>query len=350
MGENGSPVLKVELPDEPDLSTSERESMDNISPHHDYDYDSTVSSETVPSYNQLNYNENIQRFFNSRPTTVGNRSANASASLMLNVTDNPEREQTFDESGHFSAASNLMLDIHQGTTSSTDSVGASRMVLMQASSLTEAQLLRHNDDMEKSLIKKHRECRNSISPSKKSAERKSDVIGLFSHGIKRAVARSWENDDPNKSTKIQHSAEGRMFSARLPNGMGIGGAVGGIGAGGIITSSGVDIPPTMHNVIVNSSVASNNIWPPCLLGTGSQVAVQTTQINQFAPPQSSIFPTTVYLLPTTPANASVPQLASMPSQATTSATAAVAAPSHQYMPYMTGLMHPYVYSILRVRV
>lgn len=44
--------------------------LGEISPHHEY-YDSKSSSETPPSYNQLNYNENIQRFFQSKPKTTG---------------------------------------------------------------------------------------------------------------------------------------------------------------------------------------------------------------------------------------------------------------------------------------
>lgn len=48
--------------------------LGEISPHHEY-YDSKSSSETPPSYNQLNYNENIQRFFQSKPkTTVSDES------------------------------------------------------------------------------------------------------------------------------------------------------------------------------------------------------------------------------------------------------------------------------------
>lgn len=43
--------------------------LGEISPHHEY-YDSKSSSETPPSYNQLNYNENIQRFFMSKPMTT----------------------------------------------------------------------------------------------------------------------------------------------------------------------------------------------------------------------------------------------------------------------------------------
>lgn len=40
--------------------------LGEISPHHEY-YDSKSSTETLPSYNQLNYNENIERFFKSKP-------------------------------------------------------------------------------------------------------------------------------------------------------------------------------------------------------------------------------------------------------------------------------------------
>lgn len=54
--------------------------LGEISPHHDY-YDSKSSSETPPSYNQLNYNENIQRFFQSKPkTTVSDESVDRIAS------------------------------------------------------------------------------------------------------------------------------------------------------------------------------------------------------------------------------------------------------------------------------
>lgn len=43
--------------------------LGQISPHHEY-FDSKSSTETPPSYNQLNYNENIQRYFKSKPLTT----------------------------------------------------------------------------------------------------------------------------------------------------------------------------------------------------------------------------------------------------------------------------------------
>lgn len=36
-----------------------------------------MSSETPPSYNQLNYNDNLSRFFNSQPKTLSEKEVNA---------------------------------------------------------------------------------------------------------------------------------------------------------------------------------------------------------------------------------------------------------------------------------
>ena len=44
--------------------------MGNISPHY------SDSSESPPSYNQLTYNENLTRFFNSQPQTLSENEAN----------------------------------------------------------------------------------------------------------------------------------------------------------------------------------------------------------------------------------------------------------------------------------
>jgi len=56
--------------------------LGEISPHHEY-YDSKSSTETPPSYNQLNYNENIERFFKSKPpvaTMYGSDEENVNSS------------------------------------------------------------------------------------------------------------------------------------------------------------------------------------------------------------------------------------------------------------------------------
>lgn len=55
-----------------------------ISPHHDF-CDSKSSSETPPSYNQLNYNENITRFFQSNPKTSAAQEENQFASNAMEL-------------------------------------------------------------------------------------------------------------------------------------------------------------------------------------------------------------------------------------------------------------------------
>lgn len=56
--------------------------LGEISPHHEY-YDSKSSTETPPSYNQLNYDANIERFFKSKPpvaTMYGSDEENVTSS------------------------------------------------------------------------------------------------------------------------------------------------------------------------------------------------------------------------------------------------------------------------------
>lgn len=63
--------------------------LGEISPHHEY-FDSKSSSATPPSYNQLNYNENIQRFFESKPkTTISDESVDRGSTLQ-NTTDSDQ--------------------------------------------------------------------------------------------------------------------------------------------------------------------------------------------------------------------------------------------------------------------
>lgn len=60
--------------------------LGDISPHHDY-YDSKSSSETPPSYNQLNYNETLQRFFQSKPKTSFSDESNDRADASMTYND-----------------------------------------------------------------------------------------------------------------------------------------------------------------------------------------------------------------------------------------------------------------------
>ncbi|KAJ6636039.1 Period circadian protein [Pseudolycoriella hygida] len=162
--------LHLDLLQELELTPSERDSVIlgdvSPSPHHDY-YDSKSSSETPPSYNQLNYNENLQRFFNSRPTTTGSDNE-----MKMEPNDNEVGEpmtglsplQRCDGSGdsysggNCSSGSNNLMEVI--TNASNTETGASSDSF-KPPTLTEALLIRHNDDMEKSMIKKHKDSRNT---------------------------------------------------------------------------------------------------------------------------------------------------------------------------------------------
>ena len=63
--------------------------LGNISPHHE------TGSESPPSYNQLNYNDNLTRFFNSQPKTLTEKEASAieTSSLFENLEYKPTQQQ-----------------------------------------------------------------------------------------------------------------------------------------------------------------------------------------------------------------------------------------------------------------
>lgn len=204
--------LKLELPQESDLTISERDSvmLGEISPHHDY-CDSKSSSETPPSYNQLNYNENLQRFFDSKPIT------NEAGRSMTIETINDEiptwnnslsPNQYYNESGtgsagDLSSGSNVKLSsITQTSHSGTGTLSE----INQTPCITEDLINKHNDDMEKNMLKKHRELRNGYRNSEKSKKFVEKISNEHEHGVKRSGSNSWE-EEAFKSTKYQHHTE-----------------------------------------------------------------------------------------------------------------------------------------------
>lgn len=83
--------------------------------------------------------------------------------------------------------------------------------------LTESLLNRHNEDMEKLMMQKHRELRSSIKNSDKlkdsriktekgNATDQSTHYVNQSHGIKRSCSHSWEGDSYKVSFHLSHVA------------------------------------------------------------------------------------------------------------------------------------------------
>lgn len=174
--------LKLELPQESDLTFSERDSvmLGEISPHHDY-FDSKSSSETPPSYNQLNYNENLQRFFDSRPVTVEYPDmkmdqTDTEADTRANLSPMQCGESGGSESaGNMSSASNANMESITNTSTGTSNGS------YVPPALTEALLCKHNEDMEKMIIKRHK-----VSRINKGGEKSKKTQEQHSHGVKRS--------------------------------------------------------------------------------------------------------------------------------------------------------------------
>jgi period circadian protein 2 len=287
--------LKLDLPQEPDLTFSERDSVmfGEISPHHDY-YDSKSSSETPPSYKQLNYSENLQRFFDSRPvTTIAELEQ---MKMEQNYNDpcsriNSSPTQCFGESagsesaGNMSSASNVNME--SVTNTSTGNSNGSYI----PPTLTEALLCKHNDDMEKLIIKRHKVSRTTGKSDKK--QKGAEKVEYPSHGVKRSGSLSWEGE-AHKTLKHQHIVEVQKTTpAPFVN----------------------QLPPRPYKT------ANVDLWPPFSVSLTSLQSTQTTtQATPFA--TSNIFPTLYY----------IPQNVQDQRQITT----------YQYMPSV--LYQPMVYS------
>lgn len=178
--------LKLDLPQESDLTFSERDSvmLGEISPHFfDRDYlDSKSSSETPPSYNQLNYNENLQRFFDSRPVTTHDDDP---LKIDSNRVSNISPVHGFGgnlSSG--SSGSNAQMESITNTSTGTSSGS------YQPPTLTEALLCKHNEDMEKLIIKKHKVSRSGGKGGEKN-KKGPDKSAQEHSGVKRSASHSW---------------------------------------------------------------------------------------------------------------------------------------------------------------
>lgn len=253
--------LQLDLPQEPDLNFSERDSvmLGEISPHHDY-FDSKSSSETPPSYNQLNYNENLQRFFDSRPVTT-----TAEPNPQQMDTDKDTRQtlspmHCFGECGESESAGNMSSVSNAQMESVTNTSTGTSNGSYVPPTLTEALLCKHNEDMEKLIIKRHKVSRTvskSIDKNKKQTDKKQEQ---HAHGLKRSGSHSWEGD-AHKTSKQQHIIDPQKASyAPFPN----------------QTNANVDL------------------WPPFSVSLTSMQNTHTTaHAAHFNP--SKIFPTVYYV-------------------------------------------------------
>ncbi|XP_023318370.1 period circadian protein isoform X2 [Trichogramma pretiosum] len=229
-----------------DRSFSEHDSimLGEISPHHEY-LDSNSSTETPPSYNQLNYNDTIERFFNSNVVVQGTKgpfasdseeiaqsSANSSEELGKNnnTASRPDGRRNKDlkcaasstngsgngsgsnemlssESNNqqsFSGGTNSNATTSQTTTnnSSNNNNNDNKNKGFKPPLLTESILHKHDAEMETLLVQKHRELKKGDKIRNKSNDQKAKAAAA-------AAAQSGQapnNAANNKSSRLKRSA------------------------------------------------------------------------------------------------------------------------------------------------
>ncbi|KAL9697523.1 hypothetical protein quinque_000964 [Culex quinquefasciatus] len=315
MDEVTQPELKLNLLNESDFTFSERDSvmLGEISPHHDY-FNSKSSSETPPSYNQLNYNDNLQRFFDSRPVmnieeSLKNDSSGGTNTEIQDDRTNVSPNQRFSASGgggsggsagNFSSESNAQMDSTTNTTSNTGTSSGS----VQPPTLTEELLCQHNEDMQKVMLKRHREARTTSRGADKSRKGPPDKVytNIATHGVKRGSSHSWEEDmhktakhqhnsNPMRdyqpqSSSVQHTVLPKPTQQRLP-------VVPMDTCRAVVTTTAVTMGQQTATVPYNLPRAGE-MWPPFSVSVTTVQTAQTSSSASFVP-SHSIFPTLYYI-------------------------------------------------------
>ncbi|XP_055546661.1 period circadian protein-like [Wyeomyia smithii] len=331
------PELKLNLLNESDFTFSERDSvmLGKVSPHHDY-FDSKSSSETPPSYNQLNYDDNLQRFFNSHPVNNIEESIKMDSSGgahtdtvdgRTNVSPNQRfsggsGEGSNDSAGNFSSESNGQLH------SSTDASSGS----MLPSSLTEEILCQHNEDMQKVMLKRHREARTLARSTEKNKKGPPEKAQVCAHGVKRGSSHSWEGDiqktvrHQHKQTVASNMKNQPLHAVTPSNPTPISSAVVTMPSRTVITTAASSAAP-QGSTLPYSLPRNSDLWAPFSVSVASIQTTQNSASVSFVP-SHSIFPTLYYIT-------AAPQPAPRPSGAEMPRINPIS------VPYMNDMMYPH---------
>lgn len=217
---------------EPDNSHYERDTMmlGGISPHHDYN-DSQSSTETPLSYTQLNYNETLQRYFDShQPYSYEDYNTTTGENIFeLNNADPVTKyckSPRTDKAGPYFGMP-AATECNVVANGSTSPVHTNFMTTR----LTETLLNKHNADMEKELKKIHRGTRSSKEERDKAnnSTRQKKIEHLVRcntpfqpaasvvtsnenqpHGVKR----SWKHMDADNNSHRHQCAQRRRTRQR----------------------------------------------------------------------------------------------------------------------------------------
>ncbi|XP_029668598.1 period circadian protein [Formica exsecta] len=320
--------------------------LGEISPHHEY-YDSKSSTETPPSYNQLNYNENIERFFKSKPlvtTIYGSDEENVNSS-----NDEGARKYMSLINGSGASGSGSAENLSSGSNNQTSSASRGDTFNITSNSnatesfklptLTESLLNRHNENMEKLMMQKHRELRSSIKNSDKlkdsriktekgNATDQSTHYVNQSHGIKRSCSHSWEGDSYKISKHDKISRTSTAGPANLTT---------------TVTSMSLD-----QSTVVQTGT-NINLWPPLSVtvppsSASAQPCSSFHNTNSETTPRFSLFSPVipVYYVPMSQPSESTAPMSSP--QKKLDPPWSMQSMQHPYMSYvttsMTGMIYP----------
>ncbi|KAG7212739.1 hypothetical protein KM043_013005 [Ampulex compressa] len=330
--------------------------LGDISPHHEY-FDSKSSTETPPSYNQLNYNENIERFFKSKPpvTTMygsdeenvnssndegGKVTPNSTARKYMSPINGSSASGSGSAENLSSESNNQTSSASRGDTCNTNSNSTTMTKNFKTPTLTESVLNRHNEDMEKIMMQRHRELRSTIKNNDKvkDARIKQNVEKMSTdqitnhinqtHGVKRSGSHSWEGDSfkVSKHDEVSRTSTAAHFPVNLTT---------------TIASTSAD-----KSTVVQTR-ANVNLWPPFSMAVPSTTSIQhsipSSNINiQSIPGVPLLPPIPVYYVPV-PQSAEVLTTTSVSQQKHTPTPLTQSSQQNPYVSYMTTAMAGVVY-------
>ncbi|XP_025207496.1 period circadian protein [Melanaphis sacchari] len=265
--------LNVEVP--PEMSGNY---SDNDSPHlfQNTNYESKSSSDTLLSYTELNYNDNIQRFFNSNlKTNSSDESSSSKKFAAREVTSyetdtNKVQPDTISSFQSRAPVSNMI--ITQNSPNYDSEQNASKNC-----QLTQKMLLRHNEKMECDLVKQHKKNKSS---KKQNLSNQAKYISDIVHGIKR------NSSTVNKSCKL---SKRKCLS-------------------NISGHTNVTQPLECQNIETTPTVArSTQVWSFCQITRDSQTMTDLPPRQILPSPcQKLVLPTQALIVPCQPLIYNVP--------------------------------------------
>lgn len=214
--------LKLDLVVECEPAASEHGSvmLGEISPHHHSNHDdSKSSSETPPTYNQLNYFENLNRFFNSvHPTFVPNEFKSLPYKIDHVPTNEKDRmlspiQQCGEESGGSFNSSSDSPQFDSTNTSNESNNGNNQAHLL----LTEASVSRHTDQMELQMVKNHKKYRtraSHVADKKKAPDKGYANVAMRSQPMKRSWPNEKFDNELAKNSK-SHNLNEHRYTAKV---------------------------------------------------------------------------------------------------------------------------------------